>query len=76
MSYKIPRKPTPITIKLPDDKFAWIDGKCNSCGHDVFEMGSTDFSCDYMNWCSNTDCEHNVEHHIGDQEVLDYYTHK
>lgn len=29
-----------------------------------------------MNRCMNENCENHIWHHVGDQEILDYYEHK
>jgi hypothetical protein len=61
-------------ILLEDGRLAWWDGTCNKCGSPVYELPSQEM--DYVNWCCNKLCEHNVEHHVGDMEMLKYYTHK
>jgi len=62
----------------------WVDGICKKCGSLVIEQSSRHLSytgnedidtSDYMNACSNKDCEENKWHYVGDQEELDYYEH-
>ena len=61
----------------------WKDGICKTCGSMIYEqpcdynptIPETKYS-DYMNMCSNDECEHHVWHYVDDMEELDYYTHK
>ena len=60
----------------------WEDGICNSCGSVVMEIASeydvyipeSKYS-DYINFCSNEECEHHICHYVSDQDELDYYNH-
>jgi hypothetical protein len=53
----------------------WFDGFCKSCGAVVEEGGASELK-DYMNRCTNKECEHHVWHHVYDDEFADYYHHK
>ena len=55
----------------------WNDGICKKCGS-VVEEGSnmTDLDGDYMNRCTNPECENHIWHACADDESLDYYIHK
>jgi hypothetical protein len=52
----------------------WHDGTCMACGSDVIEMPDTGDK-DYMNMCTNRNCEHFYWHQCDDCEMLNYYTH-
>jgi hypothetical protein len=54
----------------------WLDGICKLCGSEVEETATQRPRDDYQNRCRNPDCPEHRWHYCGDQEELEYYTHK
>jgi hypothetical protein len=53
----------------------WKDGKCKKCSSIVEEQESTTNDADFMNRCSNQNCENYKWHYVNVNEFLDYYKH-
>jgi hypothetical protein len=63
----------------PEDnksRVLWDDGICKSCGSTVVECSTEIDEGDYMNRCTNKDCEEHYWHGCADDEFLEYYEHK
>ena len=55
----------------------WADGICKKCGSLVIETSNClEKDGDYMNTCTNPECENFKWHACCDDEELDYYEHK
>lgn len=53
----------------------WFDGICEKCGCLIVETSSNKLF-DYMNTCTNPNCENFGWHHCYDIDFLEYYGHK